>query len=267
MGTGDSFLVEPAYAELMREVGLDARTIFTDSRIKVWRSLPDRENATLDHVRAYGVPIRLHIKRYPAGKANMAAAELKGHALLLSAGVPSAKIIASGIGPDASAFIVLQDLAGYFAADKLLEQGFPFDKLLNATANLAAQLHGAQLHHRDLYLCHFMIEPASVDARLIDMTRVGRMSNPLTRRRWIVKDLAQFWYSTQSLPVSQQQRHRWLEQYCQSLGVSPDPLIGPIQKKAAAIARHDAKLRISQPRRNVSIGDTGKPVSDLKSEI
>ena len=117
-----------------------------------------------------------------------------------------------------------------------------------------------------------MIEPVSVDAKLIDMTRIGQLNNPLTRRRWIVKDLAQFWYSTQSVPVTQQQRRGWLEAYCATRGVCADQLIGPIQKKAAAIARHDAKLRVSQPRRNVSIGDAGKPISrsqiaDLKSSI
>ena len=110
-------------------------------RIKVWRSLPDRENAMLDHVRGDGTNVRLHIKRYPASAARMAAAELRGHALLLNAGIPSATIIANGVAPDGGAAVVLEDLARYIPADKLLEQGFAFDKLMKATAGLAAKLH------------------------------------------------------------------------------------------------------------------------------
>ncbi len=60
-------------------------------------------------------------------------------------------------------------------------------------------LHNGGLHHRDLYLCHFLgrrDENPQADLRLIDAARVRPLPGPLTRRRWIVKDLAQFWYST-----------------------------------------------------------------------
>jgi hypothetical protein len=250
------FRPDPAKADLLRELGMNSESVFTDPRVKVWRSLPDRENATLDHVREDGTAIRLHIKRYPPHAGFMAAQELAGFKRLADAGIPCAPIIASGTRGDGSSFIILEDLADYTPADKLLESGFPFEKLLIATADLAAQLHDRRLHHRDLYLCHFMIKPMlnSVDAKLIDMARVAPLDNPLTRRRWIIKDLAQFWYSTHSVPVTDVQRERWLHRYCETRKMFMDRLLGPIQRKSDAIARHDKELRKSQPKRNISIG-------------
>jgi hypothetical protein len=242
---------------LLAEIGLDAGTVFTDPRIHVWRSLPDRENATLDHVRADGSTVRLHVKRYPPASGIMAMQELAGYRLLQQSNVPAGSILAGGRRADGSGFVILEDLAGYTPADKLIQRGFAFDALLNATADLAALLHTAQLHHRDLYLCHFMIKPMenSVDAKLIDMARVSRMKSVFTRRRWIVKDLAQFWYSTINLPVTDAQRQRWLARYCEQRKISAADLLRAIQRKSAAIGRHDTALRKKQPSRNVSIGD------------
>jgi hypothetical protein len=268
---------DPEDQPLLDELGLNAETVFTDPRIHVWRSLPDRENATLDYVQKDGHAGRLHLKRYPPAAGAMARRELAGFFLLTGSKIPAAPVIAAGSRADGSSFIILRDLEGYRPADKLLQRGFPFDRLLNATADLAAQLHNARLHHRDLYLCHFMISSrnaaaatagspdhkssdsgvaatAAVDAKLIDMARVARMSCIFTRRRWIVKDLAQFWYSTLSLPVTDEQRKQWLDRYCAARRISPPRWVRAIQCKAAAIGRHDVELQKKQPGRNVSIG-------------
>jgi hypothetical protein len=256
-GSQSIFEIAPSHEGLLRELQLTPDTVFTDPRIHVWRSLPDRQNATLDYQCENGKSIRLHIKRYPTPFSSMARREIEGYRLLQNAGVPAAPIIASGWRPDGSGFVILEDLAGYKPADKLLEKGFPFEKLLNATADLAALLHNKGLHHRDLYLCHFMVKPVgdSVDAKLIDMARVDRLKTVLTRWRWIIKDLAQFWYSTQSLPVSDDQRVQWLNRYCRQRKVRFEQFIDPVKRKAAVIARHDVQLRRKQPGRNVSIGD------------
>jgi hypothetical protein len=252
---GNEFNIDPGFARLFATLGLNAQTVFTDDRIHVWRSLPDRENATLDFIDPDGRPSRLHIKRYPPASGSAAAKEIHGYELLKQAGLPAAPIIVHGHRADGSSFIILQDLAGYTPGDKLIESGFAFDKLLNVTADLAALLHGRGLHHRDLYLCHFMIraDENTIDAKLIDMARVDRFRSVLTRRRWIVKDLAQFWYSTQSLPISDEQRRSWLARYCDQRQISIHGLIAPIQRKATAIGRHDVQLRRKQPGRNVSV--------------
>ena len=237
------------------EIGLTAETVFSDPRIQVWRSLPDRENATMDHVRSDGSKVRLHIKRYPAHAGAMMSREVAGYRLLVGSQIPAAPIVAHGQLEDGRSFIVLEDLAGYTPGDKLVEQGFPFERMISATAALAARLHEARLHHRDLYLCHFMIRPEgdAVDAKLIDMARVAEMNNPLTRRRWIIKDLAQFWFSTTKLAVNDDQRTRWLSEYCRHQKIAENGLRASVQSKSNAIARHDVQLNIKQPTRNVSI--------------
>ena len=236
--------ITPAWS---REIGLDADAVFTDGRIRVWRTLPDRENATLDHVRPDGSAVRLHVKRYPPGNGT-AAAEVAGHALLTAAGIPTAPLVAHG-----RSFVIFADLAGYTPADKRVAAGTPFEDVLGPTAALSADLHAAGLHHRDLYLCHFLVRPDPFDVRLIDVARVARMGNPLTRRRWVVKDLGQFWYSTTKLDVTDEQRSRWLARYADRRGVSAARLAGAVRRKSAAIARHDAELNRRQPARNVSI--------------
>jgi hypothetical protein len=178
--------------------------------------------------------------------------------LLERAGLPTVPLVAVGELADGRSFVITEDLTGFRPADKLIAEGAAFESLLAPTADLAARLHNAGLHHRDLYLCHFFVRTDAGDGacelRLIDAARVRPLPVFLTRRRWIVKDLAQFWYSTQSLAVTDAQRGRWLARYAERRdGRFRDGLVGAIERKARAIARHDARLKISQPKRNVSL--------------
>ena len=174
---------------------------------------------------------------------------------MTAAGIPTAPLVAHGRLADGRSFVAFADLAGHTPADKLLAAGHPFEPLLAPTADLAAALHAAGLHHRDLYLCHFMVRPDPFDVRLIDVARVARMSNPLTRRRWVVKDLAQFWYSTAELAVTDDHRRRWLGRYADRRSTAAGRLVGAVRRKAAAIARHDVRLTARQPHRHVSLAD------------
>ena len=235
------FHVSPKYQPLMRVVGLDAETVFTHPQIVVWRKLSDRENCTLD-TEVDGKRVRLHVKRY--NKIAPMEAEVRGIRLLQDAQIPTLSLVGWGSTADGRSFVMTEDLAGYQAADKAIAAGLPFASLLESTASLAKKLHAAGLHHRDLYLCHFFVQPS--DVRLIDAARVSRLSG-LFKNRWIVKDLAQFWYSTLSLPATDEQRDQWLERY-------GDPsLKNAILRKVKSIARHDQKLKRAQPTRNISI--------------
>jgi hypothetical protein len=284
--TADRFYVSPEFQPLVREVGLDAAAVFDDPRVVAWRHLPDRQNCTLDERRADGSAVRLHVKRYtvpaPAGDETPAEVEVRGHQLLADRGIPTSALVTWGVRADRRSFTVWLDLAGYTPGDKLVEGGLPFERLLGPTADLAGRLHKAGLHHRDLYLCHFMAKPgdavpaatageaegdaageAVADVRLIDVARVRQLPGFLTRRRWVVKDLAQFWYSTTQLAgpaqpprpaVTDGQRARWLARYATARGdVTPQQLRRAVERKAAAIARHDERLKRMQPTRNVSI--------------
>ncbi len=251
------FHVAPGYQPLMRVVGLDAEGVFTHPDIKVWRSITERENCTLDCMDADRKNLRLHIKRYHAAsrKISPAQEEARGIQALMDAAIATVPLVGWGELPDGRSFIISMDLAGYEAADKLLAGGARFDRLRDPTADVAAKLHDAGLHHRDLYLCHFFarVEGEEVDLRLIDAARVRLLPAFLTRR-WIVKDLAQFWYSGMQAGVLEEQRRAWLERYARQRRLERfDGLLRSVIKKAAWIARHDAKLRAVQPDRNVSI--------------
>lgn len=246
--------VSPHHQPIFRELGIDADAIFDHPQIHPWRTLDDRQNCTLDATLMDGRSIRWHIKRNLSQTAS--SKEMLGLDLLRKAGIPTVTLVGSGNIQSGASFIITEDLAGYSAADDLLKDGFPFDRLRNPLADLAAKLHNAGLHHRDLYLCHFFVknDGDAIDIKLIDVARVKKLPALLTRQRWIVKDLAQFWYSTLPLPITDAQREAWLARYMEKRGETGlVPLKRAIEKKAARIARHDAKLRIREPKRNISI--------------
>jgi hypothetical protein len=250
------YIAEP-YRENFRQIGFAAQAIFNDATVKPWRVLEDRQNCTWD-IPFSGRNVRLHVKRFPRMRGKSPAElEAEGYKLLRERGIPSAEVAAWGAVEDGRSFIATEDLAGFSPADKLVEGGLPFDRVLAPTADLAARLHGAGLHHRDLYLCHFMIrfsQSGAAEMRLIDAARVRALPGALTRRRWIVKDLAQFWYSTLAMNVSDLQRDQWLRRYCGKGEMGEfESLRKSIVRKSAAIGTHDEKLRRRQPLRNISI--------------
>jgi hypothetical protein len=256
----DIFHVSPQYQPLMRMLRLDAAGIFSDPRIVAWRKLPDRENCTLD-ADVDGKRVRLHIKRHfpTRGSSSPADAEVKGLQALRDAQIPTLTLVGWGMLPDRSSFVITADLEGHAAADKIISTADDFARLIDPTADLAAKLHSADLHHRDLYLCHFFakVDADAVDLKLIDAARVSRLGGVFTRRRWIIKDLAQFWYSTMKLPITDEQRTRWLARYASQRRIAVERLRAAIERKVRWIANHDQKLNRAQPRRNISI-----PASD-----
>ena len=252
------FRVLPQYQPIMRVYGIDAETIFTHPKIVAWRTLADRENCTFDG-ELNGKKVRLHIKRYQPARGFTTPAEDEEKALraLQIEQIPTMQLVGWGERGDGRSFIITEDLAGYQAADKLIEAGtVSFEQLLEPTADLAGKLHQSGLHHRDLYLCHFFARGDDPrDVRLIDAARVARLGGVFTRGRWIVKDLAQFRYSTLAHPtITDEQRERWLARYASQRGIELTPrLRGAIERKVKWIARHDEKLNRAQPTRNVSI--------------
>ncbi len=251
------FNASPKYQPILRELGIDAESVFDHPDIIPWRSIRERQNCTLDADLADGRHIRLHIKRHlpERGTRTPADEEALGIRALEIERIPTVPLVGWGRLIDGRSFIITEDLTDYRDAEKAVREGLPFESLLEPTADLAAKLHDAGLHHRDLYLCHFFVkynDPS--DVRLIDAARVTRLPGWPMRRRWIVKDLAQFWYSTRSPAITDEQRLRWLKRYGEKRVLkSIDPLRRSIERKSAWIGRHDAKLRMKQKDRNVSI--------------
>ena len=244
--------VDERFQPLLRQIGLDAETIFTDPRITAWRKLKDRENCTLDDQ-----GVRLHIKRFGQIRWGSTPAQREAHGIMLlsAAGIPTVELVAWGSVRNGRSFIITRDLAGYRAADKLVEAGLDFARIAAAIADLTARLHAAGLHHRDLYLCHFFVNPdrPEQDVRLIDAARVAKIPSWPWRKRWIVKDLAQFWYSLSQLGLPAETQGNWLQRYALRRQGDPQSLRRAVERKAAWIGHHDARLRAKYPLRNISI--------------
>jgi hypothetical protein len=253
------FRVEPLYEDLLRHAGIaDAWAVFEHPQVRVWRSIRERENATIDLQRSDGSPVRLHVKRDVEPQHDAPSGAEAAHLLALAQrGIPTPALVAYGKLPDGRSFVITEHLHGHDPADKLLAAGVAtFDELLAPTATLAGRLHASGAFHRDLYLCHFLARrtDGTLEVRLIDCARV--LINPFWRRRWQAKDLSQFLYSTREHAVPPEQIDRWFAAYAAAAGAPVPPWLRTlVALRADRIARHDRVLRRKQPARNVSIPD------------
>lgn len=253
---GSTFRVVPGHQAVFRELAIDSERVFGHPRIQPWRTLPDRENCTLVADLAGGRHIFWHIKRYAAvpGKTPVEK-EVAGITLLENAGIATVSVVGYGKLEDSRSFLILENLDGYTAGDRWIEQGRTINPFIDAVADLAARLHRAGLHHRDLYFCHFMLRSDPLDVRLIDAARVQRLGRGPSRLRWIVKDLAQLWYS---LPADSP-RQQIMDRYLRAMGwtgVRGKIVQAWVHAKARAIGRHDMRLRRKQPKRNISLPES-----------
>ena len=221
-------------------------------------ALSDRENCTFVAQTLGGGRIRWHIKRYATTKGTSPAeTEVAGIRLLENAGIPTVDLVGYGTLADGRSFLILNDLAGYTAGDKWIAHGNAITPFIESVSQLTARLHRADLHHRDLYTCHFMFRADPMDVRLIDAARVQRLSRNPTRLRWIVKDLSQLWHS---LPADHS-RQEIIDRYMQQMGWHgwrATLLQSWMWAKSKSIARHDIRLRRKQPHRNISLPETNQ---------
>lgn len=250
----------PHAETLLRHAGFSGEQVFADSRIRIWRDLPERQNGYLELPASpdgsAATPARLHIKRFKAPHGPEVRREVAAIELLAAAGIPTVPLLTWGLHPDGRAFLVTADLTGYTAADRVVTTPEAFARFAPPIAELAAKLHQAGLHHQDLYLCHFFVNPEDPTqaVHLIDPGRVSRLPAFPMNIRWIVKDLAQLSYSTLQLGRSRAELDGLLADYFQADPPGPHSLVRAlIPLKVAAIGRHDRRLRERHPTRNVSI--------------
>lgn len=244
----DEITIEPAYRDLMTSLGLtSAEAVFSHARLRVWRDLPDRDNSTLD---ADGV--RLHVKRDKVRRKEPMSLEADGIALLREGGIGTAPLVAHGALDDGRTFVITANLDGFMSADRLLEAGGDHATIVAALIDVAARLHRAGLHHRDLYANHFYLRPTDggFDVRLIDTARVRRRPW-IAGGRWIVKDVAQLVFSLAGYVDAD----GVLRHYERAFGETTVGFAWRVRRKAASIARHDAALRAKSPTRNLRLSD------------
>lgn len=117
--------------------------------------------------------------------------------------------------------------------------------LVIEAADLVRRLHGAGYVHRDLYLSHLFVSRDETGAErlvLIDLQRVFRPD--LRKRRWVVKDLAQLYYSSLAL-VTRTQMLRFARHYFggDKLTSAQKSLCRAVVRKARRMARRLERRR------------------------
>lgn len=219
-----------------------------------------------------GEPRTLYLKRYvrpPLGqqlrrifsagpRQSTAGREWRTTLALAEAGIPVSEPVAFGQETRAwferRSFIVLEAAPG-----RSLESWLPVEwkrravgadfrrqrDLVLALARQVAALHAAGFVHRDLYTSHIFIQEATGGPPRFTFIDLQRVFRPRWRRsRWIVKDLAQLYYSTEAF-ASRSDRLRFWREYLRS---APErdraqDLPARIERKAAWIGRHDRNAR------------------------
>jgi heptose I phosphotransferase len=88
--------------------------------------------------------------------------------------------------------------------------------VIRCLADSARRMHGAGINHRDFYLCHFHLDPASLPGpplrcHLIDLHRAQLRRR--TPRRWRIKDLAGLYFSAMDCGLTRRDRLRFLRHY------------------------------------------------------
>lgn len=181
--------------------------------------------------------------------------EWEALAKLRALAIPSLKAVAYGRRGNNPAsqqsFIVTRALEDVVQLDHYFERHSVAIKtkriILHRLAVMANALHGAGINHRDFYLCHFMLKPASLgagkqpDIYLIDLHRAQcRARVPL---RWQIKDLAALYYSSLNLGFSRRDILRFLMVYfnCSTREILENKclLLKQIQRRALKIYWRD----------------------------
>lgn len=146
---------------------------------------------------------------------------------LAALGVPSLTPVAFGKKNKNPArqlsFIVTRELAGAVELDKFLRNApqVTFTQkraLISEIARITRIIHIHGINHRDLYLCHFLLELSFAQSSqltptlyLVDLHRAQiRAQVP---RRWRVKDLASLYFSAMDLGITRGDILRFLTVY------------------------------------------------------
>jgi len=255
--------------------GQDVFALVQQLEGRVVRAVPGRQTLRFE-LAGQGYYCKLHtgvgwgeiIKNLLYGRLPIIGARNEWLALnrLAELGVPSLEPLAygeQGWNPARRlSFIVTRELLGTVQLDDYLRAHprLPFaakQQLLQTLAEMVRRIHQHGLNHRDLYLCHFLLDPLAlakpaVSTRpllyLVDLHR-AQMRDQVPRR-WLVKDLASLYFSTLDLAVSRRDIARFLAIYFaqpwRQVLKQQAPLLRAIAARAQRLYAREQRLRQRQ---------------------
>ena len=236
----------PAFGQILARAALFTFEDFWHFKTQPFKQKAKRE---IRYVELEGRPFFL--KKYyevPWWKRSEAETEWEGAFQLLKEGFSVPLPVAFGREVrflSGRAFTMFQAAPGRRAEDCLREALNP--ELVWNLARVAGRFHAAGFSHQDFYLCHFFWAAQEKRLTIIDLGRLRKAPSP--RKRWVIKDLAELFYSVrQTLSPSDQRRFEqifWNEYRHWLPWVQEQGFYKAIERKIRRIAQHDAKLKAS----------------------
>lgn len=121
-------------------------------------------------------------------------------------------------------FVITEELAGCISLEDYCkdwpQQPPPFNEklaLIRRVAEMTRTLHENGVNHRDLYICHFLLQQpwdgreASLHLHLIDLHRVQIRNR--TPERWVVKDVGSLHFSAMEIGLTRRDLLRFIRIY------------------------------------------------------
>ena len=178
-------------------------------------------------------------------------------------GVPSLYPIAFGkknINPARQlSFIVTRELKGTAELDHYLRtQPISFSErcaLIAEVARIAKTIHVHGINHRDLYLCHFLLDLNSMESGqrekntpllyLVDLHRAQMRTR--VPQRWLVKDVASIYFSSMDFKFTRRDVYRFLKMYFEdslrSIFIRHGSLLQKIEQRARQLYEREQRLK------------------------
>ena len=173
-----------------------------------------------------------------------------------------------GINPAAQqSFLLTKELTDTLSLAKFAETWpsnpppFRLKKaLIEKVAEIAREIHRAGINHRDLYICHFLLdisagmeqlESDNVRLFLVDLHRAQiRQEVP---RRWLVKDVGSIYFSAMDIGLTKRDIYRFMKIYTDM------PLANALEEKRGVW------LQVQERARKLYLRDWKRPAPDFFS--
>ncbi len=165
-----------------------------------------------------------------------------------------------GVNPaKEQSFILTEELTGTISLANYAEHWpkkpptFAHKKaLIEKVAEIARMMHGNGINHRDLYICHFLLDIASGETP-IDKDKIRLFVVDLHRaqirrqvpRRWLVKDVGSIYFSALDIGLTKRDIYRFLRVYYQAplsdILHNKTAFLRDVERRAVKLYRRDFK--------------------------